>query len=115
MLLNSMKIDRFYLINLFDYYHGLLTQKQQQYFIRYYFEDQSLSEISEIYNVSRMAIQSSIKSIIIDLQKYESILELYKLSKLRLNYYKKINDCELRKNLLKLEKEKIINEKQNNQ
>ena len=104
VLLNSMNIDRFYLINLFDYYQGLLTEKQRQYFIMYYFEDRSLSEISELYNVSRMAIQSSIKSIVSDLQKYESILELYKLSELRTKHYEEISDSTLKEKLLKLEK-----------
>lgn len=99
-----MSIDRFYLINLFDYYQGLLTEKQRQYFIMYYFEDHSLSEISELYNVSRMAIQSSIKSIVSDLQKYESILELHKLSELRTKHYEEISDSTLKGKLLKLEK-----------
>lgn len=106
-----MSIDRFYLINLFDQYQGLLTEKQRQYFISYYFEDQSLSEIAESYNVSRMAIQSSIKSIISDLQKYESILKLNYLSNKRMKYYELIDDIKLKEELIILEKGEIKDEK----
>ena len=35
-----------YLINLYDYYEGLLTEKQKEYFKDYYFDNLSLSEMS---------------------------------------------------------------------
>ena len=48
---------------LFDYYGCLLTQKQQEYFINYYFEDLSLSEIANMFNVSRNAVHDQLNKI----------------------------------------------------
>lgn len=62
--------------NLFDYYKELLTDKQQEYFQSYYFDDLSLSEIAEIYKVSRSAIYDQLKKIYILLEQYEEKLGL---------------------------------------
>lgn len=62
--------------NLFDCYKELLTDKQQEYFQSYYFDDLSLSEIAEIYNVSRSAIYDQLKKIYILLEQYEEKLGL---------------------------------------
>ena len=48
---------------LYDYYGELLTDKQQNYFKDYYFDNLTLSEISENYNISRNAIHKSLKEI----------------------------------------------------
>ena len=45
-----------YLINIYDYYEELLTEKQREYFKDYYFKNLSLSEISENKKISRNAI-----------------------------------------------------------
>lgn len=70
--------NRIYLIDLYDYYSDLLTDKQKEYFEYYYFENQSLSEISENIKVSRNAIHNSLKETVNKLELYESKLELYK-------------------------------------
>lgn len=70
-----------YLINLFDYYGELLTLKQQNYFKDYYFNNLSLSEISENEGVSRNAAYKQIKDAESKLQNYENILNLYKNAK----------------------------------
>ena len=49
--------------HLFDYYGCLLTEKQQEYFTSYYFDDMSLAEIADIYNVSRNAVHDQLKKI----------------------------------------------------
>ena len=41
---------------LFDYYGGMLTEKQKEYFDMRYNQDLSLSEIGEIQGVSRQAV-----------------------------------------------------------
>jgi len=69
--------NRIYLINLYDYYGDLLTEKQKQYFEDYYFNNYSLQEISENYNVSRNAIFKQIKEVVNKLSNYEEKLELY--------------------------------------
>lgn len=50
-----------YLSGLFDYYSELLTEKQKDYFINYYFNNLSLAEIAENSNTSRNAIHKQIK------------------------------------------------------
>ena len=62
---------------LYDYYGELLTDKQQNYFKDYYFDNLTLSEISENYNISRNAIHKSLKEIEEKLMYYEEKLKLY--------------------------------------
>ena len=69
--------NRLYYINLFDYYGDLLTEKQQHYFEDYYFNNLTLSEISENEGVSRNAVNKQLHGVIEKLEMYESILELY--------------------------------------
>ena len=66
-----------YLINLYDYYGELLTDKQQKYFKDYYFNNLSLSEISENHNISRSAVSKQLKEIVSKLEFYEDKLKLY--------------------------------------
>ena len=69
-----------YLINLYDYYEGLLTEKQKEYFKDYYFDNLSLSEISENKNISRNAVHKVIKETENKLNHYEETLKLYEKS-----------------------------------
>lgn len=69
--------ERLYLINLYDYYGELLTDKQRDYFEEYYFNNLSLAEISENYDISRNAIHKQLKDVEGKLLHYESILSLY--------------------------------------
>ena len=78
---NNMK-ERLYLINLYDLYGNLLTDKQQTYFEEYYFNNLSLSEMSDLYNVSRSAVGKSLKEIESKLTNYEEKLNIFnKLNK----------------------------------
>ena len=70
-------IKREYHIALFDTYKELLTLKQQEYFVMYYYEDLTLSEIAEIKNVSRNAVFDQIKKTVAILEDYESKLKVY--------------------------------------
>lgn len=70
-------IKREYHIALFDIYKELLTDKQQQYFILYYYEDYTLSEIAESKNVSRNAVFDQIKKVINIIENYEEKLQIY--------------------------------------
>ena len=89
------------LILLFDYYGDLLSESQKNYFESYYFDNLSLSEIGENYNVSRNAISKELKLATEKLNNFE----------VKLNLVKK--DDELRKIVSKLKdetiKEKIMN------
>ncbi|TDM04004.1 putative DNA-binding protein [Macrococcus carouselicus] len=63
---------------LFDFYQGLLTDKQRNYLERYYLEDESLSEIAEAFLVSRQAVYDNIKRTDELLEDYEVKLGLYR-------------------------------------
>lgn len=62
---------------LYAYYNPLLTQKQREIFESYYYDDFSLSEISESLQVSRNAVWDVLKKVEHNLDEYESKLGLY--------------------------------------
>ncbi len=66
-----------YLNSLFDIYKDLLTEKQQKYFMDYYFNNLSLAEIADKYSVSRNAIFNQLKIIEDKLNDYEKKLKIY--------------------------------------
>lgn len=68
--------DFLYYTELYDIYKKLLTNKQQQYFEDYYFNNFSLSEMSENYAISRNAISKQLNVIRDKLDDYEKKLEL---------------------------------------
>ena len=85
--------ERLYLINLYDLYGNLLTDKQQTYFEEYYFNNLSLAEMSELYDVSRSAVSKALNDIESKLNNYEEKLNIYnKLNKVN----KLIKDDELK-------------------
>lgn len=69
--------------DLFDLYQTLLTEKQQLYFMYYFREDYSLSEIADIMDVSRNAVHLQIKKITSYLETYEEKLNLLEKQVLR--------------------------------
>ncbi len=70
-----------YYNDLYDLYKNLLTEKQQEYFEEYFFNNLSLSEMAENYNVSRNAISKQLNVIKEKLADYEAKLGLYKKNK----------------------------------
>ena len=66
-----------YLNELFDLYGDLLTEKQRDYFMDYYFQNLSYGEIASKYNVSRNAIYHQLKLIEEKLTFYEEKLKIY--------------------------------------
>ena len=66
---------------LYDYYGELLTDKQKNYFKDYYFENFTLSEMSENYDISRNAIHKNLKETEEKLFYYEEKLKLYEKNK----------------------------------
>lgn len=80
-----------YYNDLYDLYKNLLTQKQQEYFEEYFFNNLSLSEIAENYNISRNAISKQLSVIKEKLDDYEEKLGLY-------NKNKKINELNIDEN-----------------
>ena len=69
--------DFVYYNELFEIYCDLLTDKEKENFKDYYFEDLSLSEIADNKNISRAAVQKTIKNVIDKLKHYEDLLHIY--------------------------------------
>ena len=70
-----------YLTELFDIYGELFTDKQKEYFIDYYFNNYTLQEISENYNVTRNAVHKSLKETEEKLIFYEDKLKILEKNK----------------------------------
>ena len=84
-----------YLNDLYDIYGELLDDNKKEYFKLYYFDNLSLSEISEKKMVSRNAVYKQLKSIEEKLNFFESKLNLYKKRKEFKDILDKIDDKEL--------------------
>ncbi|MCI5879276.1 MAG: hypothetical protein MRZ34_00605 [Bacillales bacterium] len=69
--------ENIYITNLYDCYGELLTDKQKEYFLDYYFDNLTLSEIADNNSVSRNAIHKQLKEAENKLKEYESKLKLY--------------------------------------
>ena len=94
--------DREYLVILYDYYGELLSEIQKEYFEQYYFDNLSLSEISENDGKSRNAVHKCIKSSSMKLYEYEEKLKLYeKRCKLE-SILDKLDDNDLKEELREL-------------
>ena len=65
-----------YLNELYDIYGDLLTDKQKEYFENYYFNNLSLGELADNYNISRNAIYKQINITVDKLKFYEEKLKL---------------------------------------
>ena len=74
--------EREYIIELYAIYNNLLTTKQKSIFEKYYFEDLSLSEISENTNISKSYIGKTIQTTVEKVKQYESILNIHKKNQL---------------------------------
>ena len=96
------------LINLYDLYQELLTDKQKGYFEDYYFNNYSITEISENFEVSRNAVHDQLKRTAAKLNDLESKLHLFDILKKRKAIIKKIheinNNKEIQNLLSELEK-----------
>ena len=84
---------------LYDLYGKLLTDKQQEYFENYYFNNLSLSEMAENYGISRNAIHKQLKIVIDKLNDYEDKLGLNKKLKALDLIVKEIKDEKISKNI----------------
>ena len=86
-----------YYSELYDLYKKLLTDKQQEYFEEYYFNNLSLSEISNDFDISRNAVSKQLAVIREKLDEYELKLGLYK----KIEQIKKnINDEKLKDKII---------------
>lgn len=76
--------DREYILNLYEIYKELFTERERDYFENYYYEDYSFQEIADNYEVSKSYASKFVNSIQDKLIKYESALNILdKNNKLR--------------------------------
>ena len=66
------------IIELYDIYGLLLTDKQRMYFEEYYYMDLSLQEIADNYEISKNGVFDQIKRTIHTLELYEEKLMIRK-------------------------------------
>lgn len=88
-----------YIIILYDYYSELFNDKQRKYFEEYYFDNLSLSEISENEDISRNAVHKCVKSVVSKLYEYEDKLKMYEKDKKIKDIIDKIDNKEIKKEL----------------
>lgn len=69
--------SREYIINLYEYYKNLLTDKQRKYFEDYYFDNLTMEEIAENDSISKNAVSKQLINIKEKLDYYENNLKLY--------------------------------------
>ncbi len=94
--------EKLLLCQLFDFYQVLLTSKQKEYFIDYYFDNLSLQEIAENNQISRNAIHKQLKEVEEKLFDLENKLKLLqKTAKIE----KMIKDNEVKKQVLRILRE----------
>lgn len=87
-----------YLTQLYDCYFKLLTEKQRLYFEDYYFNNLTLSEMSEAYNISRNAVHKQLKDVNDKLMDFENKLKVYEKNK-KLEEISHLMDENLRKRI----------------
>jgi len=90
------------LINLYDFYQDLLTDKQKAYFEQYYFDDFSITEISENYEVSRNAVHDQLKRTVQKIYDLEDKLHLQQTAKVRTELLHTIQEKNTNKEVEKL-------------
>ena len=84
-----------YYNELFDCYGELLTDKQREYFIDYYQNNFSLSEMASNYDVSRNAIHKQLKKIVEILENYECKLSIISKNNKIMDLIKSLNNDKL--------------------
>ena len=93
---------RDYLIILYDYYSELFNVKQKSYFEDYYFNNLSLSEISDNIGISRNAVHKIIKGVEDKLLFYEDKLKLYEKGLLLKKIIDNVKDEKIKNELERL-------------
>lgn len=87
---------------LFDLYGELLTSKQQNYFKDYYFNNLSLQEIADNYEITRNAVHNQLRESKERLEHYDKVLELSIKQRKVKEICDKINDNDIKKELKSL-------------
>lgn len=95
-------IEREYITNLYLIYKELLNEKERNYFEYYYFEDYSLGEIANLYEVSRSYASKYLNQITSKLTKFEEILKINDRNKKIKELLNNIKDEEIKSKIEEL-------------
>lgn len=79
-------------IELYETYQELLTEKQKEYIELYYYDDLSITEISENLKVSRNAVHDQLKRTVAKLEDLETKLKMRRHYEIRQKLHKKLKD-----------------------
>ncbi len=94
--------DYVYYGELYDLYQQLLTDKQRAYFEDYYFQNLSLGEMAENYQVSRNAIFRQLHIVTKKLEEYEEKLQLLQKKRMLEEISQSIDNLDIKKKLEEL-------------
>ena len=94
--------ERENITSIYETYNKLLTEKERTYFEFYYFEDYSLQEIADNFNVSKSYVGKFINNIENKLLKYEESLKINEKSDKMKNLINQIQDEKIRKQIEEL-------------
>lgn len=87
---------------LFDIYGDLLTKRQKEICSLYFEEDFSYTEISETLQISRAAVQDSLKKSMMQLHKYEDIIQYVSKRKRIVSLLKDLDDDKIKEEILSI-------------
>lgn len=87
---------------LFDIYGDLLTERQKEICSLYFEEDFSYTEISEALEISRAAVQDSLKKSMQQLHKYEDIIQYVSKRKRIVSLLKDLDDDKIKEEILSI-------------
>ena len=87
---------------LFDIYGDLLTKRQKEICSLYFEEDFSYTEITEALEISRAAVQDSLKKSMQQLHKYEDIIQYVSKRKRIVSLLKDLDDDKIKEEILSI-------------
>lgn len=87
---------------LFDIYGDLLTKRQKEICSLYFEEDFSYTEISAALEISRAAVQDSLKKSMQQLHKYEDIIQYVSKRKRIVSLLKDLDDDKIKEEILSI-------------
>lgn len=76
MLIMIKVEEKITLMELYDLYQNLLTDKQRRYFEAAYYDDSSITEIADEFKISRNAVHDQLKKTIAKLNDIEKAVHL---------------------------------------
>lgn len=94
--------NREYITALYEMYKELLNEKERNYFEYYYFEDYSMQEIADLYEVSKAYASKYLNQINDKIINYEKILKINDRNSKIIDLLKNVNDSELKSKIIEL-------------